>query len=94
VYNIDDEEKDWKCRTGRRRIAELKKVESEQKFTKPPARYTEGHACQSAGRAGHRPVRARMRRRSGRSSRATCSCEEKKVKPTDLGEAVNKLMEE
>jgi DNA topoisomerase-1 len=95
VYNIEDEEKDMEMPPlAEGEALALKKVDSEQKFTQPPARYTEGTLVKALEEQGigrpstYAPTIATI------LARNYVVLEEKKFKPTDLGEAVNKLMED
>lgn len=95
VYNVEDEEKDMDIpELAEGETLGLKKVASEQKFTQPPARYTEGTLVKALEEQGigrpstYAPTIATI------LTRNYVVIEEKKFKPTDLGEAVNKLMED
>ncbi len=75
-------------------ILSLKEVISEQKFTQPPARYTEASLVKALEELGIGRPSTYAPTISTILARNYVVLEEKKFVPTDLGEAVTKLMKE
>ena len=95
VYNPGDAEKEMTVPLLEEgELLDLDKVKSEQKFTQPPARYTEGSLVKALEEQGIGRPSTYAPTISTILARNYVELEDKKFKPTDLGEAVNKLMEE
>lgn len=75
-------------------MLDLKEVKTEQKFTQPPARYTEASLVKALEELGIGRPSTYAPTISTIQARNYVELEEKKFVPTDLGEAVTKLMKE
>jgi len=89
--NADEEEFDMPLLKEGEKVTALK-IDANQKFTQPPARYTEASLVKTLEEKGIGRPSTYAPTISTIINRGYVELEEKKFRPTDLGFAVNKLM--